>query len=131
MPIDVEIGRIAVHALAHQIGHPAHGENIATAIECEAILVAQPLAALHLLRNRLQRRIVGLKGVARPGLDCIAVHSPILPLRTLSPILSNPASHLSEHYVPSWMCRSGTAKPPSSVQPPRHQTAWRRQGDRP
>ena len=44
------------------------------------ILIAQPLVALNLRRNRLQRPIVGLKGVPRPGLDCVAVHGSILPL---------------------------------------------------
>jgi len=53
-----------MHPLAHQVRHPAHRKNIATAIQRNAVIKAQPLASLNLPRNGLKRRIVSLEGVA-------------------------------------------------------------------
>ena len=65
VPVDVEVGKVAVHPLADQVSHPADGEDIAGAIERKAVVEAEALAVLHLARDGDQRRIVGLKAVAR------------------------------------------------------------------
>ena len=33
VPVDVEVGHVAVHAFAHVVGEPAHGQHVAAAIE--------------------------------------------------------------------------------------------------
>ena len=43
--VDVEIRLVAVHAFANVIGHPAHGENIAGAVESEGIGGVEPSPA--------------------------------------------------------------------------------------
>ncbi len=58
VPVDVEVGDVAVHPLAHCVRHPSDGQNVAAAIERDAVLEAQPLARRDLLGDRLQRRIV-------------------------------------------------------------------------
>ena len=63
VPVDVEICLIAVHAFAHGVRHPAHGENIARAIQGESILGVKALADKDLFVNRRQPWIIGLKGV--------------------------------------------------------------------
>lgn len=63
MPIDVEICLVAMHALADVIGHPAHSENIAGAVEGEGVCRVQSLTGQHLGVNRLQAGVVRLKSV--------------------------------------------------------------------
>ena len=73
VPVHVEVGDVAMHPLAHCVRHPADGQNIAAAVERHAVVEAQPLARLHLRRNRPQRSIIRLKRMARPwGNDRIA-----------------------------------------------------------
>ena len=67
--IDVEVGHIAVQPLAHQVRQPAHRQNVAAAVERHAIVEAEPLAALHLLRNGQKSWIVCLERVSRPRAD--------------------------------------------------------------
>jgi len=63
--IDVEVRLVAVHAFADLVGHPAHGEDVAGAIEREGVGETEALAGNHLGVNRLQARIVSLKWMAR------------------------------------------------------------------
>ncbi len=63
MAVDVEISLVAVHALAHEVGHPAHGENVAGAVEGEGVVGAEALAGHDFSVDRRQARIVGLKSV--------------------------------------------------------------------
>ena len=52
MPVDVEIRLVAMHALAHGVRHPAHGKNVAGAVQSEGIVGVQPLAGKDFLINR-------------------------------------------------------------------------------
>ncbi len=61
MAIDVEVGLVAMHALADVIGHPAHGEHIAGAVERERVGGIEALAGHQFGMNRLQPGIVSLK----------------------------------------------------------------------
>jgi hypothetical protein len=58
MAIHVEVSHRAVHALAHQVGHVTHGENIRRLVKQHAIVVGQALAGFYLFQDRLQARIV-------------------------------------------------------------------------
>jgi hypothetical protein len=62
--VDVEVGDIAVEALADEVSHPADGEDVAGAVEGDAVVEGEALAALDLGGDGLKGRIVGLKGVA-------------------------------------------------------------------
>ena len=44
MAIDVEVGDVAVHALADVVGQPADGENVAGAVERERVVGGEALA---------------------------------------------------------------------------------------
>ena len=57
--IDVEVGDVAMHPLAHVVGQPAHREHVLRSIESQAILGVEALARHHLGGNRLKARIVG------------------------------------------------------------------------
>ena len=61
--VDVEIRLVAVHALAHGVGHPAHGENVAGAVEGERVVGVQALAGEDFVVNRRQARVVRLESV--------------------------------------------------------------------
>ena len=61
--IDVEVGLVAVHALAHEIRHPSHGENVAGAVKRERVGGIEPLAGHDFVVDRPQARIVRLKSV--------------------------------------------------------------------
>ena len=63
--INVEVRLVAMHAFADLVGHPAHGEDVAGAIEREGVGETEALAGNHLGMNRLQARIVSLKWMAR------------------------------------------------------------------
>ena len=65
VPVHVEVGDVAVHPLAHRVGHPAHGQDVARAIQRHAVVEAQPLARLDPGGNRPQRRVAGLEAVPR------------------------------------------------------------------
>src|SRR5579863_6853880 len=59
--VDVEIRLVAIHALAHQVGHPAHGENVARAVKPQGVVSVKPFAGHHLGMDRGEPRVVGLK----------------------------------------------------------------------
>src|SRR5580704_1219058 len=84
MPVDVEIRLVAVHALADEISHPSHRENVASAIQSESVVGVEPLACKNFFVNRPQARIVRLKAVQRshPFDDIAGVCGP--PLGTWS-----------------------------------------------
>lgn len=63
MPVDVEVRLVAMYALAHGIGHPPYGENVATAVQGEGVVGVKPLAGKDFLMNRRQTQIVCLEGV--------------------------------------------------------------------
>ena len=48
MAVDVEIRHVAVLALAHQVGHVAHPQDVAGTVQRHAVLERQPLACLDL-----------------------------------------------------------------------------------
>ena len=62
--VDVEVSLVAVHAFAHVIGQPADGENVAGAVEREGVGCVEAFAGKHLGVDRLEARVVGLKGVS-------------------------------------------------------------------
>ena len=66
--IDVEIGLVAMHTLADGIGHPAHGKNVAGAIEGKGIVDVQALASHDFVIDWRQARVVSLKGVSLESL---------------------------------------------------------------
>ena len=66
VPVHVEVGDVAVHPLAHGVGHPSHGQDVRAAIERHAIVEAEPLTRLHPGRNRAQPRVAGLEAMPRP-----------------------------------------------------------------
>jgi hypothetical protein len=47
VPVDVEVGDVAVHALAHVIGQPADRQNVAGAVERNAVVEAEALPRVH------------------------------------------------------------------------------------
>jgi len=63
MPIDIEVGAVAVHRFTNMIRHPADGENIASTIKRKRVLLTQTFAGEHFVMDRAQARIVRLKGV--------------------------------------------------------------------
>jgi hypothetical protein len=82
--IDVEVGHIAVHPLAHMVGQPAHRQYIGGAVEHQTLVEVEPLASQHLGGNRLKARVVALKGVALKagslaGIRCFSLHNTIIP----------------------------------------------------
>ena len=82
--IDVEVGHIAVHPLAHMIGQPAHRQHVGGAVEHQTIVEVQPLAGQYLGRNRLKALVMALKGVALKGgsvagIPCFSLHNTIIP----------------------------------------------------
>src|SRR5258708_24822748 len=69
--IDVEVRHIAIHALAHLVGQPSHGENVRGAIQRGCIVQTQPFAGKDLFGYRLKTSVVSLKTVAgRAGNSC-------------------------------------------------------------
>ncbi len=67
MPVHVEIGDIAVHSLAHQVGQPADTQNVPRAIQCDAIVEAEALFRHHFVGDWQQPRVIGLKAMALRG----------------------------------------------------------------
>src|SRR5271156_1088048 len=61
--IYVEVSLIAMHALADVIGHPAHRENIAGAVQREQVRGGEALAGHYFGMNRRETRIVRLKWI--------------------------------------------------------------------
>src|SRR5690348_11597078 len=63
MAVDVEIRLVAMHPLTHEIGHPAHGEDIARPVKRKRISGIKTHARENFFMDRLQPRIVRLKPV--------------------------------------------------------------------
>ena len=63
--IDVEISFIAVHAFAHGVGQPAHGENVAGPVEGESVVGIEALAGKNFLVNRRQARVIRLESMGQ------------------------------------------------------------------
>src|ERR1700724_2732556 len=51
--MDVEVGDVAMHPLAHMVSQPADGQDVAGAVERYAIFEGQTLFSEDLLRNGL------------------------------------------------------------------------------
>jgi len=54
VPVDVEVSHVAVHALAHDVGHVAEGQKIAGAVERDAVFVRQSGACFHLVADAFE-----------------------------------------------------------------------------
>src|ERR1700756_2820746 len=52
MAIDVEIGLIAMHALAHVVGQPADSEDVPGSVERKRVIRTEALTSKHLIVNR-------------------------------------------------------------------------------
>ena len=52
MPVDIEICFVAVHALAHRVGQPAHGQNVARAVQGKGIVGIKALTGNDFFMNR-------------------------------------------------------------------------------
>ena len=63
MAIDVEVGHVAVHALAHVICQPAHGQHVRRPIECQPVVEVEPLAGHHFGGYWLKPRVVAAERV--------------------------------------------------------------------
>src|ERR1700722_2640833 len=64
MPVDIEVSKVAVHALAYVVGQPAHCQNVLRTVERDALVEIETLARQNLFGNRPQAHIVCLKTVA-------------------------------------------------------------------
>ena len=62
--IDVEVGHVAVHALAHVVGQPAHGQHVAGTVERKAVVKTEALPGEHLGGDGLKAGVVGVECVA-------------------------------------------------------------------
>jgi hypothetical protein len=63
MAVDVEIGLVAVHALAHKIRHPPDRKNVSSAVKRERVGGIKALAARNFVVDRHKTLIVCLKSV--------------------------------------------------------------------
>src|SRR5579872_4518730 len=63
--IDVEVGLVTVHALAHGIRQPADRENVCGAVERERVFGIQTLLGDNLTFDGIKPTVVDLKGVTR------------------------------------------------------------------
>ena len=61
--VDIEVGLIPVHAFANVVGKPADGEDVAGAVEREAVLLAKAFAGQHFLLDGVQACVVSLERV--------------------------------------------------------------------
>ncbi len=73
--IDVEVGHVAMHPLAHMVGQPTHCEHITRAIERQAVVRTEPLLGHHLGGDRLQAGVVRLECVAWAGAHGLNAHT--------------------------------------------------------
>ena len=72
MAVHIEIGHVAMEALAQVVGEPANGEDVPGAVERDRIFKAQAFAGKNLVCNGLEARVVSLKPVpGRSGRSCI------------------------------------------------------------
>ena len=120
VPVHVEVGDVPVHPLAHRVRHPPNGQDVAAAIQRDAIVEAQPLARLHLGRNRAQRRVAGLEAMPRPLAPCPASASPLLKKVNSSCPHSNRTHTAAFCISPDWRVsflwpvHASPARPPSA-----------------
>jgi len=49
--IDVEVGYVAVHPLAHMVGQPANGQHIRRTVKRQPVVEVEPLTGQHLWRR--------------------------------------------------------------------------------
>lgn len=63
MAVDVEVSLVAMHALAHPVGKPTHGENVAGSVKDKRIGLVQALAGEDFFFDWDEARVVGLKCV--------------------------------------------------------------------
>jgi hypothetical protein len=63
MAVDVEIGLVAVHALAHKIRHPSDRKNVSSAVKGERVGGIKTLAVCDLILDRHKALIVCLESV--------------------------------------------------------------------
>ena len=61
--IDVEVGVVAMQALAHLIGQPSHRQDVPGLVEHRPIVGAQALARKDFVADRQQARVVSLESV--------------------------------------------------------------------
>src|ERR1700676_61829 len=62
--VDVEVGLVAMHALAHGIRQPADGQDVGGAIERESVVGIQTLMGEDFVLDSTKSTVVALKGVA-------------------------------------------------------------------
>ena len=65
MAVDVKVCLVTVHALAHGVGHPAYGEDVAATVKRQRVVDVEPLAGQYLVADRLQPGIICLEIVQR------------------------------------------------------------------
>ena len=53
MAVHVEIGGVAMHPLAHQVGHVAQRQNVGRAVQRKAVFARQAYARLDFLEDGL------------------------------------------------------------------------------
>ena len=61
MAIYVEVGLVAVHALANVISEPSDGEDVSSAVKRPGVVSTQAFVGEHLIVNGRKAGIVGLK----------------------------------------------------------------------
>ena len=71
MAVDIEVGLVAVHTLAHQIRHPADRKNVSCAVKGERVGGIKTLAVCDLIVDANKARIVCLKGVGLKSVGCV------------------------------------------------------------
>ncbi len=79
MPVHIEVRQIPMHPLAHQVRHPAHCQDVAAAVQRDAIIEVQALSPFHFSGNGFERRIIRLKTVPRARRRNRSFHLTILP----------------------------------------------------
>ncbi len=67
MPVDVEVGGVAVQPLANVIGQPADRQDIAGAIERQRVVGREPLLRHDFVVDGSQAGVVGLERVKLLG----------------------------------------------------------------
>ena len=63
MPVNVEVGGVAMHSLAYPIGEPPDGENVSGAVKNQGIGLVQAVPGQYLVFDRMQTGVVSLERV--------------------------------------------------------------------
>ena len=74
MAIDIEVGYVAVHPLAHVVCEPANRKYVAGAVENETIFGVETLACLYFDGNRFEPWVVSAKTGNRHVLGGFCLH---------------------------------------------------------